>query len=198
MAHGEWFQLQECVWEGPDCLLRTPRLAEYYPDNKVFLCDKLGLQNTSLSTIVREAQRIAKPDSLDYIRDVFVKLGHMVEGSRWQELKDAGFYDLAQLNIFPVWTGAPGPKYDDLAPLDPRIWYIADTPHLLNSFAGRTGLLAFPPPTLEQMSGFIKELFLDDWQLSKISTRKSVAKGTQGFHAAYTASLVEKARYIAR
>ncbi|TRX89111.1 hypothetical protein FHL15_010028 [Xylaria flabelliformis] len=154
-----WVSLDACVWDGPTCLKKFPRLRNFYAELEDLFCSKLKLTVANLSTLIAEAKLISSIDSLTYARSLFKQLSHMSYGTYYHTRYDAGFYDLLELEIFPVWKGKRGNQFDHLKSSG-MTWYIADVPYLLDSFEGKIPLLAFEPSTLVEMKDLITNLGL--------------------------------------
>lgn len=198
----KWASSAECVWDGPACLHKTPRLKLYYPQFESFFCQKLGVADATLKTLVAETKRIESTDSLTYIREIFKQLSHMAYGTTYWQQSEAGFFELQLCQIFPVWTGASGPKFDCLKPAGlltkDNSWYIADVAHLRDSFEANVPLLAFDPQSLEDIKLLIKHMGCEVRKLSTLAKREASIEGWEKPNASYTSSLREKWRYIAR
>ncbi|KAI3321654.1 hypothetical protein HD806DRAFT_545850 [Xylariaceae sp. AK1471] len=192
-----WISLDACVWDGPTCLKKLPRLRNYYSELEDMFCSKLKLKVADLKSIVAEAKLIIPTDSLTYLRSLFKQLSHMSYGTYYHTRQDAGFYDLSDLEIFPVWTEKQGAQFHVLK--SPRMeWYIADTPYLLESFEGKIPLLAFEPSMLAEIKDLITYLGWENRKLQKLVTKESAIEGLDKYNPEYTQSLQHKWRCIAR
>lgn len=198
----QWMALDACVWDGPKCLKKTPRLRDFYKDHGDLFCGSLGLTAANLKTLVSEAKLITSKDSLPYIRALFMQLSHMLYGTFYSTRLDAHFDDLLELKIFPVWTGKPGARFNDL--LSARVteesdcWYIADAQHIRDAFVGKVSLLAFEPHMLDGIKDLIASLRWQSRMLRKLAIMKVSAEGFDIVNDEYTQSLQSKWRCIAR
>jgi hypothetical protein len=198
----KWVNTAECVWDGPACLQKTPRLKDYYPEYEVLFSEKLGVGGTTLKTVVAETKQIQSTDSLAYIRDIFKQLSHMAYDLPEWKLSEAGVFDLQLFQIFPVWTGVNGPEFDCLKTAgsitEGNSWYIADLQHLRDSFEGIVPLLAFETQSLEDLKVLIKHTGCDKRKLSDFVKREARINGWEKLNEEYTRSLGDKWKYIAR
>jgi hypothetical protein len=194
--------LADCVWDGPTCLQKTPRLRHYYHKYEVLFSQKLRLRDTTLKTLVAETKQIESTDSLAYIRDVFKQLSHMACEASYGQLNNAGFFELQLCQIFPVWTGASGPNFDCLKAADSmresNRWYIADLPYLRDAFEAEVPLLAFETSGLEDIELLIKYMGCEGRKLSNLAKKEARIEGWEKPNGSYTRALREKWKYIAR
>ncbi|KIN03398.1 hypothetical protein OIDMADRAFT_117507 [Oidiodendron maius Zn] len=197
-----WVNLADCIWDGPCCLKKTPRLRHYYPQYELLFAQNLKLGNATLKTLVAETKQIESADSLAYVRDILKQLSHMAcESSYWQ-LDDAGLFELQLYPIFPVWTGAGGANFDCLKTggqmTENNSWYIADLPYLRDAFQAEVPLLAFETSDLEDIKQLIKHTMCEGRKLSNLAKKEARIEGCEIPNESYTRSLREKWRYIAR
>ncbi|KAI0546337.1 hypothetical protein F4679DRAFT_416227 [Xylaria curta] len=192
-----WVSLDACVWDGPTCLKKFPRLRNFYAELEDLFCSKLKLTVANLNTLVAEAKLISSIDSLTYVRSLFKQLSHMSYGTYYHTRYDAGFYDLLEREIFPVWKGKRGAQFDHLKSSG-MTWYIADAPYLLDSFEGKIPLLAFEPPTLVEMKDLITNLGWENRKLRKLAIKELSIEGYETVDWKYTQSLRQKWRCISR
>ncbi|KAI0197267.1 hypothetical protein EV127DRAFT_329817 [Xylaria flabelliformis] len=183
-----WVSLDACVWDGPTCLKKFPRLRNFYAELEDLFCSKLKLTVANLSTLIAEAKLINSNDSLTYVRSLFKQLSHMSYGTYYHTRYDAGFYDLLELEIFPVWKGKRGTQFDHLKSSG-MTWYIADVPYLLDSFEGKIPLLAFEPSTLVEMKDLITSLGWENRKLRKLAIKELSIEGYETVDWKYTQSL---------
>lgn len=201
-AQGAWLSLDACIWDGPECLKKIPRLRELYQDQRDFFCDTLGLTVADLKTLVNEVKLINSADSLPYIRALFIQLSYMLHGTLYPTRVHAGFEDVWEFNIFPVWTGKPGPHFDALKSgrvfRESEWWYIADTRHLGDAFRGKVPVLAFEAYMLDRIKHLIVTMRWEDRMLYNLAKMKVSAETSDNVNHAYTQSLRGKWRGIAR
>ncbi|KAI0865764.1 hypothetical protein F4860DRAFT_264802 [Xylaria cubensis] len=192
-----WVSLDACVWDGPTCLKKFPRLRNFYAELEDLFCSKLKLTVANLSTLIAEAKLINSNDSLTYVRSLFKQLSHMSYGTYYHTRYDAGFYDLLELEIFPVWKWKRGAQFDHLKSSG-MTWYIADVPYLLDSFEGKIPLLAFEPSTLVEMKDLITNLGWENRKLRKLAIKELSLEGYETVDWKYTQSLRQKWHCISR
>jgi len=163
--------------------------------------DKIALPRASLKTLVNEAKQITSSDSLGYIRDLFVKLSHMIDEALYTELTDSGCSDLSHREIFPVWSGKRKPSFDALRNGTQSCrgdsWYVADTSHLLGCFEGHCPVLAFEALDIREMRHFIDYTFKHR-RLSNLAIKVPMVEGKEKFDEGYTIFMRRRAKYVAR
>ncbi|KAI0536538.1 hypothetical protein GGR58DRAFT_514502 [Xylaria digitata] len=192
-----WVPLDACVWDGPTCLKKFPRLRNFYSELEDLFCSKLKVTTANLNTLIAESMLISSTDSLPYIRSLFKQLSHMSYGTYYHTRYDAKFYGLLELDIVPVWTGKRGFHFDELRG-SRMAWYIADAPYMLDSFEGKLPLLAFEPPVLKEMKDLITNLGWENRRLRKLAVKELSIEGFEKVDYKYTQSLQDKWRCIAR
>ena len=195
-----WVGLEDCVWDGPKCLTKIPRLQDHYPQHEGLFCKKLSLASATLRTVIAEAKQITSSDSLGYIRGVLKQLSHMKYGTSSLQLSRE-LYDLRNYEIFPVWTGKCHSNFDCLRTAG-RItksnsWYIADVPYLRDSFEGEAPLLALDAPSLRDIEILIGLMECDDRRLSILAKKEATLEGGRTLNE-YTRSLQQKWGCISR
>jgi hypothetical protein len=167
----------------------------HYPERRGFFRDFLRLQDASLQTLVDEAKTIMPVDSKAWIAELFVDIS--------RSLRVASDYSVVQplcnYCIFPIITGNAAAGFDLLLTArDSDVWFIADRPHLKQSFEGMVPLLAFNIETVEAIKELIELLSLKNRVLSKVAKGVSKPNGQFFLHEEYTKSLRQKSRCIAR
>ncbi|KAI0869992.1 hypothetical protein GGS24DRAFT_129333 [Hypoxylon argillaceum] len=192
-----WISLDACVWDGPTCLKKFLRLKDFYPRLEDLFCSKLKLAIANLNTLVAEAILISSVDSLAYIRSLFKQLSHMSYGTYEYTRQDAKFYDLLKFKVVPIWKGKRGAQFDCLSSSE-MVWYIADTPYLLDSFEGKVPILAFEPSILGDIKDLITYLGWEHRKLRTLAKRESSITGFERVDYNYTQSLRGKWRCISR
>jgi len=147
---------------------------------------------------------IEESDPLDHIKAVLFKLSSMLQGSTESERNESGLHRLRRCRIFPIQTHAAQVRFDYLAPAHGNSasgienWYIADIPHLWESFCGRIPLLAIPPSSIRDLGNLLRYLHLDWHYLSKAATKEIRVQGPAEYDAKYTRKISQKARFISR
>jgi hypothetical protein len=173
-------------------------LKDYYPDLKDFFCITLDLKDANISTLTKEARRIAPFDDLAYIAKLFVAIA--VQLPKYISAKEHDkTEDLINHRIFPIKTKKSGQGFEYLSKgLACDNWYIADRDHLRECFEGLIPLLAFGVEDVERIGYLLKHLKFEDRLLSAVARGMPKAKGAVELHTQYTARLRAKAKYIAR
>ncbi|TGJ84215.1 hypothetical protein E0Z10_g4585 [Xylaria hypoxylon] len=197
LPDSRWVSLDVCVWDGPTCLEKFPRLRNFYSELEDLFCSKLKLATANLNTLIVEAMLISSTDSLTYVHSLFKQLSHMLYGTYYHTRYDAKFYGLVELEIFPVWTGKRGVHFDYLKS-SRMTWYIADAPYMLDSFEGKIPLLAFEPSVLSEIKDLITCLGWENRKLRKLAVKVLSIEGFEKVDDKYTQSLRNKWRCIAR
>ena len=182
------------MWSGPGWLKRTTCLEPHYPTNRNLFCDTLRLRDAGLKDYVSEASQITSTDTLDYIAQVFVTISRILK-QPMARMDDSELALLTRRPIFPVQIYSK--VYDIKPALETDVWYIADRPHLRNSFQGRLPLLAFENEALDKMQTLMRKLGLEKRILSKIATSETLIEGKAEPNIVLTKSLCSKSRFIA-
>jgi len=197
-----WTDLRICVWDGPECLRKTPCLRDFYPEHQKLFSETLGIANTTWATLMEEAGHIEATDSLEYISQVFVAIsGHLkTEGEAIVTTADnRAVLTLTQSRIFPIETKKTGFAFDLLSTArESDMWFIADRWHLRQSFEGLVPLLALDVGFVEKIHTLIQTLRLEGRLLSNVSHGIPKTVGACKLHTQYTISLRAKSRLIAR
>ncbi|KAI8677873.1 hypothetical protein NCS55_00505600 [Fusarium keratoplasticum] len=155
-----WLTLEQCVWDGPDCLKRTPRLKYIYPSRIQLFLYLLKCQTSDLVMLIQEAQSIRETDDLQHIAQVFEAL------SKHPDLSENAAHPLRELPIFPVTPAdAPNGPYRLRTALDSDEWYISDDPKLTRVFSN-LDVLSFSPSSLDSYRPLFDRLDLSHRLLS--------------------------------
>jgi hypothetical protein len=195
---GCWVFLRDTVWDGPECLRKTPCLKDYYPDLKDFFCITLNLRDADISTLTKEARQITPFDDLAYIAKLFVAIAVQLPKYSPTKKHDST-EDLVSHRMFPIKNKTSGRAFEYLSRgLACDNWYIADREHLRQCFEGLIPLLAFSVEDVERIGELLKHLKFENRLLSSIARGMPKAKGAVELHTQYTACLRTKAKYIAR
>ncbi|KAF2269756.1 hypothetical protein CC78DRAFT_452837 [Lojkania enalia] len=192
---GEWFDIDGCVWTGPECLRATPCLERFYREHQHFFQNDLNVGDASIKTLVNEAQQIIPSDSIEHIGQILMATSKYLELSS----SDTSIQALVEAAIFPIASSKVGLDFASLSSATPvDIWFIADLTHLKASFEGLVPLLALGPEIVESIGPLIKALGLDERLLSRVAKGVSKTSGKVQLHPVYTETMREKARSIAR
>ncbi|GFF23708.1 hypothetical protein IFM58399_00403 [Aspergillus lentulus] len=94
-----WLSADECVWEGPDSLLQTPRLEKVYKDCKHLFHEVLGVQDADPGRILKEIE-ICRPTILQDILELFQDADRLLKKNGEKKVKGIGLGS----EIFPVYN----------------------------------------------------------------------------------------------
>jgi hypothetical protein len=183
----------------PQHICKTPRLVEVYPTLEEFFRETIHVRNADAFTLVEEMQEIQASDSIKYISELFVALSyHMRIDPDISKSEEIAY--LCTLNIFPVSESNSEGEYGSLITADlGEVWFIADRPHLRQSFSGNISLLAFDLDTLARMESLLNAVYPLWYRLlSKVARGISNTQGSIKFLESYTRNLQAKARFISR
>jgi len=191
------------VWDGPNCLRKTPCLKDFYPELERFFVDTLELPDATWTTLMEEARLIEAGDSLAYISQVFDALNDLFKTGTGaiigSSMDDKIAQELVRARIFPIETKQSKSTFDRLGTAENSdLWFIADRVHLRSSFEGLVPLLALRDGVVERIYPLIRRLGLDYRMLSKIALGVPRTEGESRLHEKITALLRAKSRYISR
>ncbi|KAF2679081.1 hypothetical protein K458DRAFT_408347 [Lentithecium fluviatile CBS 122367] len=196
---GNWVRCSICVWHGPRWLRKTPCLKDMYSDLYPFFWFTLKIRNATWRTIIDEAEFLNASDDVGYISEVFKAINECLEENQDPCTKADIVKSLKDAHIFPIDAGKSGCVFDYMSTAqDLDMWFIADRWHLKKSFDGLVPLLALSVDIVEKLQLTITTLGLRDRLLSQAAGANAQAIGTTHPHQAFTSSLREKARHIAR
>jgi hypothetical protein len=183
----------------PQHICKTPRLIDFYPTLEEFFKETIHVRNADAVTLVEEMQQIQASDSIEYISELFVALSYHIridpDISKSQEIAH-----LCTLDIFPVHISNSEGEHVSLVTSDlQEVWFIADRPHLRQSFSGNIPLLAFGVDTLARIESLLDAVYpLRCRLLSKVASGIPTTQGPIKFLEGYTKSLQAKVRFISR
>ncbi|PNP54680.1 hypothetical protein THARTR1_04885 [Trichoderma harzianum] len=101
--------------------------------------------------------------------------------------------------IFPIDEGDAEQGFDDLCSgAGDMEWYIADRPHLRDSFRGVVSLLSFSPAEILTIMPLITALGFEDRLLSKRTASNLITRGDVHLHEEHTATFRAKSKFIGR
>ena len=197
-TRGEWLTLQGCVWDGHPALQKTMRLALHYPKLSGFFRGLLHIENADITSMVSEAAKISPGDDLGYIATLLSAISTTLRDDPISQ-KNANLDNLASKKIFPVKYKCPWGNFDELRSCSQGdVWFIADRPHLRQSFQGLTHLLAFNSQQIHSIFDLLNHLYLGDRFLSVAAAGSVDVSGVTRKHRGYSHSLRSKAHVIAR
>jgi hypothetical protein len=185
-----WLTLEECVWDGPDCLKRIPRLKYIYPSRIQLFLYLLKCQTSDLVMLIQEAQRIRETDDLQHIAQVFEAL------SKYPDLSENSAHPLRELPIFPVTpANAPTGPFCLRTALDSDAWYIPDDLKLTRVFAD-LDVLSFASSSLDSYRPLFERLDLRHRLLSVAGEITLVPDGDVQPVPSYEAWLNKRMRFV--
>lgn len=176
---GRWVALSSCVWEGPNCLKRIPRLKRLYPRLVKLFIRILGCPNAELEHMAREAQMIDETDNLRHIEDVFtaicMRLPSMYLPSPTQV---ALLAPLKRARIFPTRLGLESTKTFQLKTAsDEDEWFVPDDQRSFFIFEDQLNFLALDRKYLSQFKPLFEGLGVRDRLLSVAARCEAVVGG---------------------
>jgi hypothetical protein len=165
---GQWVSLGSCVWDGPECLKKTPRLKKFYePRTKLFL-EILKCATAELPALVQEAQRIDETSDLQHITNVFAAICGCLDPD------PQVISPLRELAIFPTRQGLEETGLHKLqTALDSDEWYIPDKPRAAQVFGNKLNFLAIPLTSLSDCN-ILFELFDIQHRLISVAAQETV------------------------
>jgi hypothetical protein len=189
--------LKDCVWDGPDFLLETTILSQYYGRCKGLFCRILCLQNASLAHFVREAQSLKCTDQVSYIRNIFLGLESCID--RADAPNEVRL--LRQMPIWPIRSKDSSHEYDYLGVGDETevTWFIADRTHFETAFKSKVDLLAFGVDDITRMEKLLQAVLETS---SRLLTTVAKSFASTSAHltpqGSFSRSLQRKAGFILR
>lgn len=194
-----WLTTGDCVWDGHPALRKTSRLATHYPKLGDFFQVLLRVKAADMANLVKEAALISLDDDLTYIASLLGAISHGLRDNRSTHESATEIAELASKKVFPVKHSCPWGGFDELRScLSDDLWFIADRPHLRQSFQGQAHLLAFSLEHTHNMSDLLDFLGLGERFLSVVATGSVGVSGRIRKHRAYSNALRSKAHVIAR
>jgi hypothetical protein len=174
-----------------DCLARNLMIENEYPSSSyLFRC--LGSPSGDpIASLVATAALISSTSRLEDISRLFRNISNA--------LKDVNASQVAQLlrplqngMVFSVIKDVGAGSFDCLSSIHDTAWYIADRPHLLESFQNKLPILALSAGDVTGLEDLLRVLRLDGRLLSKLATSQSRPVGRVKTHWAWTSSLRAK------
>ncbi|KAK0730893.1 hypothetical protein B0H67DRAFT_639341 [Lasiosphaeris hirsuta] len=197
--HPRWVGLDECVWDGPALLKKTPFVKTEYPGLSDFFCVRLRLKNADWETLAAEAKKLTTGDSLPYVRALLFKLNDCMAEHEGQHRG----LELRNSPIFPISTSTASSDTFSQLVIASRIlgadrWYIADTPYLKTAFSGAVPLLALGAPDLSRIKCLLKHTGCGDRTLSALARKRPITIGKKVLDLKYTELLQKRSGLLAR
>ncbi|KAK7427765.1 hypothetical protein QQZ08_005703 [Neonectria magnoliae] len=172
----QWVTVKECVWSGPEFLRRTPVLSRTYGSCGALFRGLLGVKGTNTEILMAEARKIQDSDDIEHITKVFSAID--VFASRDEPDQKPGqlakmVASLQDCKIFPIElerykNGSQG-RHMLRSWTSETTWFIADRPHLRESFAEEVLLIAFDVAELEHMTWIRHLPHIEQRLLSKVA-----------------------------
>jgi len=195
---GEWLALQDCIWDSHPALQKTTCLSSHYPNLSGFFRGLLDIKSADMSSMLSEAEQISLNDDLGYIANLFKAISTTLRDDPMSETTP-GLSELAAKKIFPVKYKCSWGRFDELRSCSQSdVWFIADRPHLRQSFQGLTHLFAFSFQQSHDMFDLLEYLDLGERLLSVAAAGSVDVSGVTRKHRGYSYSLRSKAHVIAR
>ena len=164
-----WFTIDGCIRKN------TKAISEYPESERLFQC-LLSTGSRDIDSLVIKATKIDDSYPLADILAIFSRINEALKGLSRSRASRA-LKSLDSKRILPVTQNQHISSYDRFVSTKDTPWFIADRPHLQESFRGKVPLLAFSPDELEKMEGFIKGLFLNSRRLSEKTCCKTIPQG---------------------
>jgi hypothetical protein len=106
------------------------------------------------------------------------------------------------LTFFRVWAGKTGLEFyglrNGVKSGENDYWYIADLPHIRDSFIGKIPILALEPSDIQEIEPLMQWFEFESRKLSTVAERKWTMKGEETLNQEYTILMGQKAKYISR
>ena len=183
-----WVTIDGCVRRKLD-----PKL-EYPQSENLFQC---LLSNGSLEvhSLVTKATMINRSYKLPAIVAIFSELNEALEGLSPSRAARA-LKPLHSKRILPVTKNRNSASYDGVVSMKDTSWFIADRPHLRESFFGKVPLLAFSVNELDAMKDFMKGMLLNPRRLSTTTCCRTTPKGPLKYIESLTHFVRARAGFI--
>ncbi|KAH8691711.1 hypothetical protein GQ44DRAFT_636227 [Phaeosphaeriaceae sp. PMI808] len=195
---GSWVNLKACVWSGPNCLSKTPRLMNLYPARSRLFQAVVKCSNANLNTVIQEAKSIDRNDGLAYIADIFSELcRHLRPDSSGNSKGSDSIQILREYPIFPTKSRFESTGFCMLqTALESEDWYIPDQIQAAHVFNGRLNFLALDSITLRERELLINSLKIRDRLLSVAAKRAAAPEGNTQLGHAYEMYLKRRMRFV--
>lgn len=142
-----------------------------------------------------EAKKIAQPDDLQYITNIFVEIDKYLQHDNPEE----AVHCLRDAQIFPIRHTGSTSDYDYFRKASsPRDWFIADRRYLEDSFRGKIPLLGLSIEDVAKMQRLPKALNIEWRKLTNVATAIAKTEGSVTINEAYTNSFRAKVDSVLR
>lgn len=169
-------------------------LKRVYPECEQLFTRILTHKSIDIEVLVSEAEAITQAYPVKLIYKIFSELKRHAPriGPALAKRLRAG-------EIFPTDEGDAETNFDRLVTgAEDSEWYIADRPHLRDSFRGVVSLLSFPPQDSLRIMPLIEALGLESRLLSRRTTSRIDIGENLRLHNEYTHEFRAKAKVFAR
>lgn len=178
-----------------ECLSRDINLESEYPTSSYLFQCLRSPSGDPIAPLVAIATLITSSSKLEDISRLFRDVSAAVKDINASKAAQL-LRPLKEKSIFPITNGLGKRRYDKLLDMHNTSWFIADRPHLRESFRGKVPLLALPIEDLNALEDLFRVLRLDNRMLSRLATNQTHPKGRTTPHWNYTNSLRAKSLFI--
>ncbi|RMZ72001.1 heterokaryon incompatibility [Pyrenophora seminiperda CCB06] len=206
-SRGTWKGLYSCVWDGPACLKRVPRLKAFYPKRNHLFAVKLGIGKANEKHLKMEAEQLRDSDDIEHVSSLLVNILPYLKTSAYDsptEIVDFRQiwpsrirHPFRSIRMIPVRLKGPTSNNFVLRSSDDDgSWFVPDRHHLRKAFLGLVDLAEVSLLDSVQLNKLIGGLQMEERCLSKVVTQKDFEAEQPELMEKYTASLRRKVPYI--
>jgi hypothetical protein len=177
------------------CLQRKINLQAEYPQSSRLFRWVLATESLNVGSLVAKATLIDHSSKLEDIIQLFCEINKVLRvlsprrAEHWVKV-------LQRRHIFPVTKKNSHLPYDDFRSPRDADWFIADRPHLRESFVGKVTLLALDVKDVDSIDDFLDILRLNSRRLSKVVQSRTEPKGKLKFCNSHTDFVRDRAEFI--
>ncbi|KAJ3456983.1 hypothetical protein MRS44_014124 [Fusarium solani] len=184
-------------WTNIDyCIERDIDLKSQYPGSQHFLQSLLATRKLTIYQLVQKAEKINISTTAQELADIIMAISEALPAMSGKAA--IAIRSLKSRAIFPILTISdveiPSPTV--LRSANDEDWFIADQPHLRESFLCRVPLLTFKPMQAAKLDALFNALGLQARKLSKRVKIARVPKGPVRFSAPHTSYFRDRAAHI--
>lgn len=183
-----WANINECVKRKINVESQYPRC------ESLFRC-LLAYGAVEIGTLIDLAIRIDKTHKLPYIVKLFSDISAYLRVLSTDRAVRA-VRPLRNKWVFPITKKETQTSYDEFGSAYEKSWFIADRPHLRESFRGKVNLLAFTVEENCAMEHLFQALMLDPRRLSKVVSSKTTPEGPLRYIASKTDSIRRRVPFL--
>ncbi|KAI0530079.1 hypothetical protein GGR58DRAFT_494730 [Xylaria digitata] len=192
-----WVKESECVWNGMEHLQKFHVLKKLYPNNAQLFKNILRHTRANLEVLVSEVEQITVSTPISWITQIFKEINKTLCSKKYEAMELHRLDSLISMKVFPVKEGDTEAGFENLCSGTADIeWYIADRPHLQQSFHGVVYLLAFTVEDVLEIMPLITALKLGSRLLSKRAVSTLKTEGNVQLHVGHTTAFREKSKFI--